>query len=128
VEILREVGLDHAVNEAAVDLRAGKIRGRTLAEADFTESTEWKTKTAAELTYTPARIRGTCAQNRLDRVLITKAGDVEFGVALERIRAQHAARCQQTHRTAPLDAAGHARPRLPHRPGHQRTRHRTDSR
>ncbi|MGO4618344.1 FAD-dependent oxidoreductase [Nocardia sp. 2YAB30] len=30
VEILREVGLDHAVNEAAVDLRAGKIRGRTL--------------------------------------------------------------------------------------------------
>ncbi|MEV6426235.1 FAD-dependent monooxygenase [Nocardia sp. NPDC051463] len=81
VEILREVGLDHAVNEAAVDLRAGKIRGRTLAEADFTESAEW-TKSAAELAYTPARIRGTCAQNRLDRVLITKAGDVEFGVAL----------------------------------------------
>lgn len=83
MEILREVGLEHAVDEAAVGLRAGKISGRTLAEADFTEGTEWKRKTAAEPTYTPARIRGTCAQNRLDRVLITKAGDVEFGVALD---------------------------------------------
>ncbi|MET7771145.1 FAD-dependent monooxygenase [Nocardia sp. NPDC005366] len=83
VEILREVGLDQAVNEAAVDLRAGKIRGRTLTEADFTEDAQWKTKSAAELTYTPARIRGTCAQNRLDRVLITRAGHVEFGVALD---------------------------------------------
>lgn len=83
MEILREVGLEHAVDEAAVDLRAGKIRGRTLAEADFTGSAEWQAKTAAELTYTPARIRGTCAQNRLDRVLITRAGDVEFGVALD---------------------------------------------
>ncbi|WP_157978865.1 MULTISPECIES: FAD-dependent monooxygenase [Nocardia] len=83
VEILREVGLDHAVNDAAVDLRAGKIRGRTLAEADFTENAQWKTTTAAALTYTPARIRGTCAQNRLDRVLVTKAGHVQFGVALD---------------------------------------------
>ncbi len=83
MEILREVGLDRAVDEAAVDLRAGKIRGRTLAEADFTEGVEWKRKTAAELTYTPARIRGTCGQNLLDRVLLTKAGDVELGVALE---------------------------------------------
>ncbi|MEU1994203.1 FAD-dependent monooxygenase [Nocardia gamkensis] len=83
VEILREVGLDQAVNEAAVDLRAGKIKGRTLAEADFTEGVEWKAKTEAELIYTPARIRGTCGQNLLDRVLITKAGDVEFGVALD---------------------------------------------
>lgn len=83
VEILREVGLEQAVNEAAVDLRAGKIKGRTLAEADFTESAEWKAKSAVELSYTPARIRGTCAQNRLDRVLITRAGDVEFGVALD---------------------------------------------
>ncbi|MBH0780468.1 FAD-dependent monooxygenase [Nocardia bovistercoris] len=83
VEILREVGLDRAVDEVAVDLRAGKIRGRTLAEADFTEGADWKTRTAAELTYTPARIRGTCAQNRLDRVLITRAGRVEFGAALD---------------------------------------------
>src|ERR1700754_199329 len=52
VEILREVGLDQAVNEAAIDLRAGKIRGRTLAEADFTEGVAWKTSGAAELTYT----------------------------------------------------------------------------
>ncbi|WP_460723641.1 FAD-dependent monooxygenase [Nocardia heshunensis] len=81
VEILREVGLEQAVNEAAVDLRAGKIRGRTLAEADFAESAEWQAKT--EPTYTPARIRGTCAQNRLDRVTITRAGEVEFGVALD---------------------------------------------
>ncbi|MEU0505390.1 FAD-dependent monooxygenase [Nocardia sp. NPDC005998] len=83
MEILREVGLERAVNEAAVDLQAGKITGRTLAEADFTEGVEWKVKTAAELTYTPARIRGTCAQSRLDRVLITRAGEVEFGVALD---------------------------------------------
>jgi 2-polyprenyl-6-methoxyphenol hydroxylase-like FAD-dependent oxidoreductase len=83
VEILREVGLEHAINEAAVDLRAGKIRGRTLAEADFTEGAAWKTTSAAELAYTPARIRGTCAQNRFDRVLITKAGHVAFGVALD---------------------------------------------
>lgn len=83
VEILREVGLAQAVNEAAVDLRAGKIRARTLAEADFTESEEWKTTRAIEPTYTPARLRGTCAQNRLDRVTITRAGDVEFGVALD---------------------------------------------
>ncbi|MGW4248918.1 FAD-dependent monooxygenase [Nocardia sp. NPDC004722] len=81
VEILRELGLEQAVNDAAVDLRAGKIKGRTLAEADFAESIDWQTK--PELTYTPARIRGTCAQNRLDRVLITRAGDVEFGVALD---------------------------------------------
>ncbi|MEU7746708.1 FAD-dependent monooxygenase [Nonomuraea sp. NPDC049158] len=83
VEILREVGLEQAVNEAAVDLRAGKIKGRTLAEADFTEGEAWKARGAADFTYTPARIRGTCAQNRFDRVLITKAGDVEFGVALD---------------------------------------------
>lgn len=81
VEILREVGLEAAVNEAAVDLRAGKIRGRTLAEADFAESAEWQTR--PEPSYTPARLRGTCAQNRLDRVLITRAGDIEFGVALD---------------------------------------------
>jgi 2-polyprenyl-6-methoxyphenol hydroxylase-like FAD-dependent oxidoreductase len=83
VEILREVGLEQAANEAAVDLRAGKIKGRTLAEADFTEGVAWKAKSEAERTYTPARIRGTCAQSRLDRVLITRAGDVEFGVALD---------------------------------------------
>ncbi|MFE3187794.1 FAD-dependent monooxygenase [Nocardia sp. NPDC059240] len=83
MEILREVGLEPAVNEAAVDLRAGKIRGRTLADADFADAAEWKAKVVAEMTYTPARIRGTCAQNRLDRVLITRAGDVEFGVALD---------------------------------------------
>lgn len=83
VEILREIGLEQAVNEAAVDLQAGKITGRTLAEADFTEAEEWKTKRTADITYTPARIRGTCAQNRLDRVLITRAGDVEFGTALD---------------------------------------------
>ncbi|MFI1919684.1 FAD-dependent monooxygenase [Nocardia sp. NPDC020380] len=83
VEILREVGLEQAVNEAAVDLQAGKIKGRTLAEADFAEAAEWRAKSSAEITYTPARIRGTCAQNRLDRVLITRAGDVEFGAALD---------------------------------------------
>ncbi|QLY29334.1 FAD-dependent monooxygenase [Nocardia huaxiensis] len=83
VEILREVGLEDAVNEAAVDLRAGKIRGRTLAEADYTEGVAWKAASTTDITYTPARIRGTCAQNRFDRVLITRAGDVEFGVALE---------------------------------------------
>ncbi len=83
VEILREVGLAEAVNEAAIDLRAGKIKGRTLAEADFTEGLAWKARGETEFTYTPARIRGTCAQNRFDRVLITKAGDVEFGVALD---------------------------------------------
>lgn len=82
MEILREVGLEQTVNEAAVDLQAGKIGGRTLAEADYAEGAAWKASTA-EITYTPARIRGICAQNRLDRVLITRAGDVEFGVALD---------------------------------------------
>ena len=91
VELLREVGLDRAVNEAAVDMDAsslGKISAETLAAAALPARPVQPTGVgpAAQPAYTPAALRGTCPQNRLDAVLLPAARQrgarVEYGVEL----------------------------------------------
>jgi 2-polyprenyl-6-methoxyphenol hydroxylase-like FAD-dependent oxidoreductase len=73
VEILRELGLDAAVDAAAVDLRgaAGKAVARTVVEmgAGDVVAVAMSTPSAAELDTTPFRLRGVCAQDRLDAVV-----------------------------------------------------------
>ncbi len=78
VEILRELGLDTAVDAAAVDLRggAGKAVARTVVEmgAGDVVTVPMPTPSAAdldttELDATPFRLRGVCAQDRLDAVV-----------------------------------------------------------
>ncbi|MEV0349076.1 FAD-dependent monooxygenase [Nonomuraea sp. NPDC050680] len=78
-ELLREVGLEAAVNEVAVDATGsglGKITVDTLAGADLAtlaKTLPTRAQTVAQMGYTPARIRGTCPQNRLDAVLLDAA-------------------------------------------------------
>lgn len=88
LEILREVGLADAVD--AVTIRSeraslGKISATTLADADFTAMTA-NAQVMPAPSFTPARMRGTCPQNRLDRVLLDAAQErgatVCFGTAL----------------------------------------------
>ncbi|MET4924711.1 FAD-dependent monooxygenase [Streptomyces sp. PSRA5] len=73
VEILRELGLDTAVDAAAVDLRgaAGKAVARTVVEmgAGDVVTVPMPTPSAVELDTTPFRLRGVCAQDRLDAVV-----------------------------------------------------------
>ncbi|MBT2226662.1 FAD-dependent oxidoreductase [Nonomuraea sp. NEAU-A123] len=81
-ELLREVGLEEAVNEVAVNMTGrtlGKITVDTLAGADLAalaETVPTRAQTVAKMDYTPARIRGTCPQNRLDAVLLDAARDL----------------------------------------------------
>lgn len=73
VEILREIGLDTAVDAVSVDLRgaAGKAVARTVVEmgAGDVVTVPMLTPSAAELDTTPFRLRGVCAQDRLDAVV-----------------------------------------------------------
>ncbi|MFI1647300.1 FAD-dependent monooxygenase [Streptomyces avidinii] len=73
VEILRELGLDAAVDAAAVDLRgaAGKAVARTVVEmgAGDVVTVPMPTPSADEPDVTPFRLRGVCAQDRLDAVV-----------------------------------------------------------
>lgn len=73
VEVLRELGLDAAAEAAAVDLRgaAGKAVARTVVEmgAGDVAATPMPAPPDAELDPTPFRLRGTCAQDRLDAVV-----------------------------------------------------------
>ncbi|MGW7063079.1 FAD-dependent monooxygenase [Streptomyces sp. NPDC054904] len=73
VEILRELGLDTAVDAAAVDLRgaAGKAVARTVVEmgAGDVTTVPMPTPSADEPDVTPFRLRGVCAQDRLDAVV-----------------------------------------------------------
>ncbi|GLZ37253.1 FAD-dependent monooxygenase [Actinokineospora sp. NBRC 105648] len=73
VEVLRELGLDSAVDAAAVDLRgaAGKAVARTVVEmgAGDVVAVPMPTPSADELDVTPFRLRGVCAQDRLDAVV-----------------------------------------------------------
>ncbi|MFI6446758.1 FAD-dependent monooxygenase [Kitasatospora sp. NPDC050543] len=101
VELLREVGLADAVNEVAIDMTAGnlgKISAETLAAADLPARpkgpahpngrgrTRTSARSGADTPYTPAALRGTCPQNRLDAVLLAAARErgavVEYGAAL----------------------------------------------
>ena len=71
VEVLRELGLQAQVDAVAVDRGpAGKAVARTLAElqpVDFVSVPAPPPE--AELAAVPFRLRGTCAQNRLDAVV-----------------------------------------------------------
>ncbi|WP_405135603.1 FAD-dependent monooxygenase [Nocardia sp. NBC_01388] len=73
VEILRELGLDAAVDATAVDLRGavGKAVARTVVEmgAGDVVVVPMPTPSADELEVTPFRLRGVCAQDRLDAVV-----------------------------------------------------------
>ena len=78
VEVLRELGLDAAVDAAAVDLRggAGKAVARTVVDMGAGDVVTVAMPTpsaadpsAAELDTTPFRLRGVCAQDRLDAVV-----------------------------------------------------------
>ncbi|MFI6181081.1 FAD-dependent oxidoreductase [Nonomuraea sp. NPDC051191] len=89
VELLREAGLEQAVNEVAVDMSVatlGKITVDTLAAADLAAiAAGLPTRTQAfdTMTYTPARLRGVCPQNRLDRVLLDAARERGARVAYD---------------------------------------------
>ncbi len=78
VEVLRELGLDAAVDATAVDLRggAGKAVARTVVDMGAGDVVTVAMPTpsaadpsAAELDTTPFRLRGVCAQDRLDAVV-----------------------------------------------------------
>lgn len=78
VEILRELGLDTAVDAAAVDLRGavGKAVAPTvvaMGEGDVV-TVPMPTPSADGADVTPFRLRGVCAQDRLDAVV---AADLE---------------------------------------------------
>ncbi|MGW6206952.1 FAD-dependent monooxygenase [Streptomyces sp. NPDC055089] len=73
VEVLRELGLDTAVDAAAVDLRggAGKAVARTVVEmgAGDVATVPMPAPPSDGLDVTPFRLRGVCAQDRLDAVV-----------------------------------------------------------
>ncbi|MCS7482050.1 FAD-dependent monooxygenase [Umezawaea endophytica] len=73
VEVLCELGLDAAVDAVAVDLRgsAGKAVARTVVEmgAGDVVTVPMPVPSTTELDVTPFRLRGVCAQDRLDAVV-----------------------------------------------------------
>ncbi|MBL0888154.1 FAD-dependent monooxygenase [Myceligenerans indicum] len=73
VEILRELGLDHAVDAAAVDLRGAtaKAVARTVVEmsAGDVVAVPMPAPSPTEHDTTPFSLRGVCAQDRLDAVV-----------------------------------------------------------
>lgn len=90
VEILRELGLDTAVDAAAVDLRggAGKAVARTVVEmgAGDVVTVPMPAPSTTELDTTPFRLRGVCAQDRLDAVvadyLVRRGADLRWSTRL----------------------------------------------
>ncbi|MFI6594754.1 FAD-dependent monooxygenase [Nonomuraea sp. NPDC050536] len=91
VELLREVGLEAAVNAVAVDMTVtlGRATAPTLAAAGLPalgDTAPTRAQVLGDMSFTPARIRGTCPQNRLDRVLLEAARErgarVEYGTEL----------------------------------------------
>jgi 2-polyprenyl-6-methoxyphenol hydroxylase-like FAD-dependent oxidoreductase len=98
VELLRELGAEAALNEVAVDLSAafGKTEARTLAELDagaLPAHHAVRRAMADEVeAVSPARLRGTVSQDRLDEVLIDqvvrRGADLRYGTELVALR-QH---------------------------------------
>jgi putative polyketide hydroxylase len=90
VEILRELGLDATVDAVAVDLRgaAGKAVARTVVEMGTGDVTTvpMQALSADELDVTPFRLRGVCAQDRLDAVvandLVRRGADLRWSTRL----------------------------------------------
>ncbi|MEU1203833.1 FAD-dependent monooxygenase [Nocardia sp. NPDC005825] len=91
MEMLRAEGLEDAVNAVSIDMRAGlgKVYTRTLAEADFAATDPAAAVAAASRTddSSPALVRGTCPQHRLDSVLLPAARErgavVRYSTRLE---------------------------------------------
>lgn len=80
VEFFREVGIEDAVNAAAVPMPAGlgKITAPTLAAADMDALAAAAPPRLVQMgerfgAFSPGAIRGTCPQNRLDEVLLEAA-------------------------------------------------------
>jgi 2-polyprenyl-6-methoxyphenol hydroxylase-like FAD-dependent oxidoreductase len=96
VELLRELGAQDALNEVAVDLTGGygKVTARTLRELDPAELPAHQAARRAmgdELAaLSPARLRGTVSQDRLDGVLIDQArrrgAELRYGTELVALR------------------------------------------
>jgi putative polyketide hydroxylase len=94
MEILRQAGLEEAVNAVAVDMSGGslgKISATTLATAGRTGAAGPVTAPRPSArrgggAVSPAVVRGTCPQNRLDSVLLPAARErgatVCYGVGL----------------------------------------------
>ncbi|MGN9845584.1 FAD-dependent oxidoreductase [Nonomuraea sp. H19] len=89
VELLREAGLEEAVNEVAIDMTGatlGKITVDRLAGADLAAlaaARPTRAQTLDDISYSPARLRGVCPQNRLDRVLLDAARERGARVAYD---------------------------------------------
>jgi putative polyketide hydroxylase len=95
-ELLREVGLFDAVNAAAIDAAGrglGKLTAQSLAEAGFPPADDVPAPPAPATpggspfaAFSPAALRGTCPQNRLDTVLLAAARErgarVEYATEL----------------------------------------------
>ncbi|MFE3755735.1 FAD-dependent monooxygenase [Nocardia tengchongensis] len=75
MEMLRAEGLEAAVGAVSIDMVAGlgKVYARTLAEADFTAPNPAAAAAARLDETSPALVRGTCPQHRLDSVLLPAA-------------------------------------------------------
>lgn len=81
VEFFRELGIEDVVNAAAIDMstgRLGKISAETLVQADLASAAAAASLRALQVAdpfgaVSPCRLRGTCAQDRLDSVLLTEA-------------------------------------------------------
>ncbi|WP_067893886.1 FAD-dependent monooxygenase [Nocardia vaccinii] len=78
MELLRQAGLERAVDDVAVDMSAGgavKMSMHTLASADLSADAPRMLVGTAEHQgdYSPARVRGVCPQHRLDSVLLPAA-------------------------------------------------------
>ncbi|WP_328327353.1 FAD-dependent monooxygenase [Kribbella sp. NBC_00382] len=96
VEILRELGLDKAADAVAVDLQGagavGKAVARTVVEmgAGDVATVPMPTSPAGELDVTPFKLRGVCAQDRLDTVvaadLVRRGADLRWSTNLVAIK------------------------------------------
>jgi putative polyketide hydroxylase len=88
VEFFREVGIEAAVDAAAVDVAGGggKVSAETLAGADLSAATAPRPAANQFHAVSPCRLRGMCPQHRLDAVLLAQArrrgADVRYSTRL----------------------------------------------
>jgi 2-polyprenyl-6-methoxyphenol hydroxylase-like FAD-dependent oxidoreductase len=92
VELFRELGAERALNDLAVDLSGafGKTSARTVRELDRAELPAHRAVRRAmsdeNAAISPSHLRGTCAQDRLDTVLLAEAtrrgAEVRYGSEL----------------------------------------------
>jgi 2-polyprenyl-6-methoxyphenol hydroxylase-like FAD-dependent oxidoreductase len=88
VEFFREVGIEAAVDAAAVDAAGGggKVSAETLATADLRAAAAPRPAQNQFREVSPCMLRGTCPQHRLDAVLLAEAArrgaDVRYSTRL----------------------------------------------